>query len=181
MRSADYKDSRSTSGGSNLAMPSLNPGTMTFGELFVMLLNPVRVHLLLHLVLIIVIAYADIANAFGDKLQSLLNSDNSSHPLLTNIESSLSSSDLASISVSPHTVSEAVSLLKSNKSDGTSLMSNHLILVSNSLVHLLSKLFTAMLRHGYVPKSLGDYVLQPILKPAPLTQTVIGQLLSHPL
>ena len=36
-----------------MAMPSLNPGTMTFGELFVMLLNPVRVHLLLHLVLII--------------------------------------------------------------------------------------------------------------------------------
>ena len=85
--------------------------------------------------------------------------------ILTNIESSLSSSDLASISVSPHTVSEALSHLKSNKSDGTSLMSNHFIFASTSLVHLLSKLFTAMLRHGYVPKSLRDCVLQPILKP----------------
>ena len=56
MRSADQKGSRSISGGSNMVMPSLNPGTMTFGELFVMLLNPVKVHQLLHLVLIIVLA-----------------------------------------------------------------------------------------------------------------------------
>ena len=95
---------------------------------------------------------------------SFLNSDYSSHSLLTNIESSLSS-DLASISVTPHTVSEALLHLKSNKSDGTSLMSSHFILASTSLVHLLSKLFTAMLCHGYVPKSLRDCVLQPILKP----------------
>ena len=69
----------------------------------------------------------DIANAFGDKLHSLLNSDNSSQPLLANNESSLSSSELASISVSPLTVSEALAHLKSNKSDGTLLMSNHFI------------------------------------------------------
>ena len=147
-------------------MLSLNPGTMTSGELFVMLLNPVRVHL--YTTAPCVDHYScntDIANAFGDKLHSLLNSDNSSHPLLADIERSLSSSDLASISVSPHTVSEALSHLRSNKSDGTSLMSNHFIFASTSLVHLLSKLFTAMLRHGYVPKSLRDCVLQPILKP----------------
>lgn len=101
-------------------MPSLNPGTMIFGELFVMLVNLVRVHRSTTAPCVDHCSCnADIANAFGDKLHSLLNSDDSSQSLLTNIESSLSSSDLASISVSPHTVSEALSHLKSNKSDGT--------------------------------------------------------------
>ena len=91
-------------------MPSLNTGTMTFGELFVMLVNPVRVHRSTTAPCVDHCSCnADIANAFGDTSQSLL----------TNIESSLSSSDLASISVSPHTVSKALSHLKSNKSDGT--------------------------------------------------------------
>ena len=36
---------------------------------------------------------------------------------------------------------------------------------SSALTQPLSKLFTAMLEHGYVPESLRDCVLQPILKP----------------
>ena len=39
------------------------------------------------------------------------------------------------------------------------------ICASSSLASPLSKLFTAMLRHGYVPDCLRNYVLQPILKP----------------
>ena len=84
----------------------------------------------------------NIANAFSSKLQGLLNSDNSLNSDLTSkIESSLSSSDLVSTLVSSGTVSEALSHLKSDKSDGTQLKSNHFILPSSSLASPLSKLF----------------------------------------
>ena len=43
--------------------------------------------------------------------------------------------------------------------------SNYFICASSVLSAFLSKLFTAMLRHGYVPKSLRDCILQPIPKP----------------
>ena len=68
----------------------------------------------------------NIANAFSSKLQGLLNSDNSLKSDITSkIESSLSSSDLVSTLVSSGTVSEALSHLKSDKSNGTQLKSNH--------------------------------------------------------
>ena len=107
----------------------------------------------------------DIANAFGSKLRRLLNNDISSNSLVNDLASSLSPFDLAVIFVSPITVSEALSHLKLNKSDGTQLVSNHFTCASPALTQPLSKLFTAMLQHGYVPKSLRDCVLQPILKP----------------
>ena len=44
-------------------------------------------------------------------------------------------------------------------------MLNHFTCASSTLTQPLSKLFPAMLRHDYVPKSLRDCVLQPILKP----------------
>ena len=52
-----------------------------------------------------------------------------------------------------------------NKSDGTQPVSNHFTCASSALTQPLSKRFTAMLWHGYVPESLRDCVLQPILKP----------------
>ena len=39
------------------------------------------------------------------------------------------------------------------------------IYASSSLTEFLSKLFTAMLRHGYVPQCLRDCIMQPIPKP----------------
>ena len=107
---------------------------------------------------------ADIANVFSTKLQDLLNADNPSKSSISDIGCSLSSSDLAATSVSPITVYEALSHLKTNKSDGTQLVSNHFICASACLTQPLSKFFTAMLRHGNVPKSLRDCVLQPIIK-----------------
>ena len=53
---------------------------------------------------------ADIANVFGSKLQGLYNADNS-YDSLSDIDSSLSSSDLAAISVSSHMVCEALTHL----------------------------------------------------------------------
>ena len=115
-----------------------------------------------------------IANAVGSKLRSLLNVDNSFHSLVSYIESSLSPSDLDAILISPHTFSEALSHLKSNKSDGTQLVVALFVLLRLWSNHSLT-FFTAMLRHGCVPKSLQDCVLQPILKPGkdPLTRIAI--------
>ena len=97
-------------------------------------------HQLLHLVLIIVLEMPILLMPLVTSFTVLLNSGNSSHPLLANIESSLPSSDLASISVSPHTVSEALlHLSKPNNSDGTLLLSNQFIFASTSFIHLLSK------------------------------------------
>ena len=45
------------------------------------------------------------------------------------------------------------------------LASNHYICAATSLSEPLSQLFTAMLRHRYVPAPLRDCVLQPIIKP----------------
>ena len=56
--------------------------------------------------------------------------------------------------------------LKLGKSEGTNLLSNHYICASPVLPEFLSNLFTAMLRHGYVPNSLKDCIFLPIRKPA---------------
>ena len=125
----------------------------------------------------------EIANVLGSKLQGLLSSNNEDASFLTlhsNFKSSPSSNDLSSIIVSPNTVSEALVHLKLNKSDGTQLASNHFIYAATPLSKPLSKLFTAMLQHGYVPESLRDCVLQPIVK-IHLIQTVIGPLPWLPL
>ena len=67
--------------------------------------------------------------------------------------------------MSGSTVSDALSRVKAGKSDGSTLISNHFIYASSSLTEFLSKLFTAMLRHGYVPQCLRDCIMQPIPKP----------------
>ena len=85
--------------------------------------------------------------------------------MLSVIEDSLSSSDLTESLITTNVVSEALSHLKAGKSDGTQLLSDHFLCISFSLDDCLSRLFTAMLRHGCVPNSLRDCVLQPIIKP----------------
>jgi len=110
----------------------------------------------------------DISHAFSSKLKDILNSHHLSESrsqLLDYIGTTVSSSDLSSLEISPDVVSEAFSHLKRNKSDGTSLSSNHFISASPVLINSLSHLFTIMLRHGYVPTCLRDCVLLPIPKP----------------
>ena len=119
----------------------------------------------------------DISNAFATKLKSLLNTDSSDSrsELFAKVESSLSQSDLASTLVSSGTVSDALSRIKADKSDGSTLSSNHFICASSSLSDYLAKLFTAMLWHGYVPHCLRNCILQPIPKPG--KDSVTGPLL----
>ena len=69
------------------------------------------------------------------------------------------------MSISQETVCDAFSQLKPGKHDGSSFMSNYFIHAKTALSDPLSKLFTAMLRHGIVPESLHDCILVPIPKP----------------
>ena len=62
-------------------------------------------------------------------------------------------------------VSMALKRIKRGKSDGTDLFSDHFRYASSSLSDFLAKFFTIMLRHGHIPASLRDCVLQPVLKP----------------
>ena len=75
------------------------------------------------------------------------------------------SSDLASVSVSPAIVFEALSLLKHGKGNGSNLSSDHFLSCSDVISPFLSQLFTCMIRHGYVPSAIRNCVLQPLLKP----------------
>jgi len=90
----------------------------------------------------------DISHAFSSKLKDILNSHHLSESrsqLLDYIGTTVSSSDLSSLEISPDVVAEAFSHLKRNKSDGTSLSSNHFISASPVLINSLSHLFTIML------------------------------------
>ena len=111
---------------------------------------------------------AEIAGMFSAKMQGLLNSTCNDHArleVLSDINDSLNQEDMISCSTSVNTVTEARSHLKFDKSDGTVLNSNHFICAASVLSTCLSKLFTAMLRHGHVTKSLRECVMQPIPKP----------------
>ena len=49
-------------------------------------------------------------------------------------------------------------------SDGKSLMSDHVLYAPPILASKLSRLFTALLRHGYTSGCLRDSIIQPIPK-----------------
>ena len=67
--------------------------------------------------------------------------------------------------ITEEVIEESLLKLGRDKSDGTSLSSNHLILASPVIASFLSHLFTLILRHGYMPKALRDCLLIPIPKP----------------
>ena len=95
-----------------------------------------------------------ISNIFSSKLKTLLNSCTDTQPrnsLYDSIRESIGPSDLSSIFISQEVVRDAISQLKSGKHDGSILMSNHFIYAKDALSAPLSRLFTAMLRHGIVP------------------------------
>ena len=84
--------------------------------------------------------------------------------ILVDIQSSLTSQDLANIVITPSMVADAMSCLKRFKSDGTPVSSNHILYAAPALTNFLSSFFTAILRHGYMPKALADCILVPSLK-----------------
>ena len=109
----------------------------------------------------------EISNIFASKLESLLNPNldtQSRTNLQHRIKESMDSSALSSVFISQETICDAISQLKHSKNDG-SVFSNHFIHAKDVLSIPLSKLFTAMIRHGVVPASLRDCILVPIPKP----------------
>ena len=63
--------------------------------------------------------------------------------------------------VSPAVIEEAIGKLKRGKVGGDSLASDHIPHAPASLHHFLSRLFTALLRHGLIPTALRDATIQP--------------------
>jgi len=61
-------------------------------------------------------------------------------------------------------VQSAFKLLKPQKADGTSLLSDHLIFALPAIEWFVADLFNCILRHGYIPAALRDCILVPIPK-----------------
>ena len=107
-----------------------------------------------------------ISQLFSVKLQGILNSQDASgrDSLLASLSTSLSTVDLAGLSVSEECVNDAFAHLKGGKSDGTAIVSDHLIHALPAVRRSLALLFTSILRHGYMPKPLRNCILVPISK-----------------
>ena len=106
-----------------------------------------------------------IANVFSAKLESLLNSRPTSvrEELLSSLD--VCDDDLQSFKFSQDCVASALSHLKPGKHDGSPLSSDHVIKASPVLVTILPPLFTAFVRHSYLPPNLRNCILKPIPKP----------------
>ena len=107
-----------------------------------------------------------ISQRFSAKLHGVLNVCDCTErdALLSSLQSSLSSEDLALVAVTEECVVDAFSHLKCGKGDGSSLVSDHWVHALPALSCHLASLFTAVLRHGYMPEQLRNCVLLPIPK-----------------
>ena len=108
----------------------------------------------------------NIVNAFASKFSAVLYKHSTSSQTIPSaaIQSSLTESHLsAAIPGSYDQITEAISLLKSRKSDAFVVTSEHLKYDSPVITYVLSSFFTAILRHGYMPLCFRDSVLVPIL------------------
>ena len=56
---------------------------------------------------------------------------------------------------------EALSHLKSGKSDGDGVFAEHLIFASSPLITPLADCFSSLVRHGFMPHCFRDCVLIP--------------------
>ena len=107
-----------------------------------------------------------ISHLFSTKLRGILNSQDACgrDSLLSSLSSSLSVDDLVGISISEECVDGAFAHLKCGKSDGSGIVSDHLIHALPAIRSFVSLLFTAILRHGYMPEQLRNCILVPIPK-----------------
>ena len=105
-----------------------------------------------------------ISQLFSSKLESFLNSQPSTgcDSLHSSLLSSLSVDNLKAVSISEECVVDAFSHLKRGKSDGSTLMSDHLIHAQPAICSSLASLFTTILR--LMPKTIRDCTIVPIPK-----------------
>ena len=107
-----------------------------------------------------------IAGLWSTKFKELYNRCNPStrNSLQEQLNSIITEDDLETLLVDTDTVICAIKRLKAGKSDGKSLMSDHDLYAPPILASKLSRLFTALLRHGYTSRCLRDSIIQPIPK-----------------
>ena len=100
----------------------------------------------------------DIARLWGDWFKELYNTalDSISSELLLSLDSSTTLADIEQISFSFQTVQEAIGKLKHGKSDGGPLVSDHIVETPVPICHFLARLFTSVLRHGFMPAAFRD-------------------------
>ena len=108
----------------------------------------------------------NIANLWCSHFKQLYNTvdGSASTDLLSALDSGISHDELDRISISAEVIEVAIGKLKRGKSDGDTLMSNHIIEAPSSICQFLARLFTSMLRHGFMPLSFRDATIQPIPK-----------------
>ena len=108
----------------------------------------------------------DVAKLWRDNFRKLYNTvdGSASTELLNTLDVGISSTDIEQISVSSHTVREAIGKLKRGKSDGGSLVSDHIIEAPTAICDFLARVFTSVLRHGFMPAAFRDATIQPIPK-----------------
>jgi len=90
---------------------------------------------------------SDIADLFSNNPVSRNN-------ILGHLSSQMTTNDLFSASISSSCVCSAFTLLKPNKHDGTTSMSDHLILAKPAIADFVATLFTCILHHGYMSLDL---------------------------
>ena len=127
----------------------------------------------------------NIANAFSSKFSAVLNKHSTSSsqtiPSAT-IQSSLTESHLSAITVSYDQITEAISLLKSRKSDAYGVTSEHLKYASPVIANVLSSFllqFCGMVTCHYVLEILFWYLFLRVTK-MPLIAPTFVQLLFRP-
>ena len=120
---------------------------------------------------------SNIANLFASKLNKHSSTPCSS--LLSSVQLSLTASDIGSVCILEEHVAEAISQLKPHKSDTSGITSEHLKYALSVVAYPLASLFTAIIRHGYMPECFRDSVIVPIPKGLQTAQTTV--LLLFPL
>ena len=108
----------------------------------------------------------NIANLWCSHFKQLYNTvdGSASTDLLSALDSGISHDELDRISISAEVIEVTIGKLKRGKSDGDTLMSDHIIEAPSSICQFLARLFTSMLRHGFMPLSFRDATIQPIPK-----------------
>ena len=71
----------------------------------------------------------------------------------------------------------AIGKLKGGKSYGDTLMSDYITEAPSPICQFLAHLFTSMLRHGFMPLSFRDAIIQQIPKESPCLQIITESLL----
>ena len=109
---------------------------------------------------------AQIAELWSEKFENLYNRCDPSKrmKILDEVNTSIAKEDLVSVSIDADIVLRAINLLKPRKSDGKSLISDHVLFAPPSLAAKLAGLFISLLRLGHAVVCLRDSIIQPIPK-----------------